>query len=289
MKGGLLCYTPCMANEPFKQPHYNPDAPVIILAEPQLGENVGMAARAMANFGLYQLRLVRPRDGWPSESANKAAAGAVFVTQNATVFESMEEALGDLNYVYATTARPRDMIKPVVTPQTAAKETRIRRQMDQDGVVWGRTGYLFGRERSGLENDEIALCDAICMAPVNPDFASINIAQAVLLLAYEWFKQGNDGSLGRVTQFDGLTGEGLGMNAKDTRPATKKELIGFFEHLEKALDESGFLWPPEKRPNMVRNLRHMFQRLQATERDVKSLRGIVASLSKGPLRKKHKD
>ncbi len=265
-------------------PNHNPDAPVIILAEPQLGENVGMAARAMANFGLYQLRLVRPRDGWPSESANKAASGAVFVTQNAIVYETMEEAVGDLSYVYATTARPRDMVKPVVAPETAARQIHERTR-----ASGGRVGLMFGRERSGLENDEIALCDAICMAPVNPDFASINIAQAVLLLGYEWFKQGNNDSLGRVTQFDGLTGEGLGMNAKDTRPATKKELIGFFEHLEQALDASGFLWPPEKRPNMVRNLRHMFQRLQATERDVKSLRGIVASLSKGPLRKKHKD
>ena len=262
----------------------HPDAPVIILAEPQLGENIGTAARAMANFGLYELRLVRPRDGWPSEAADKAASGALFVTQKAQVYDRMEEAVGDLTRVYATTARPRDMLKPVVTPETAARQIHQQAQNGQ-----GRCGLLFGRERWGLNNDEIALCDAICMAPVNPDFASLNIAQAVLLLGYEWFKQGNADSLGRVTEFDGLAGEGLGMNAKNTRPATKKELIGFFEHLEKALDESGFLWPPEKRPNMVRNLRHMFQRLQATERDIKSLRGIVASLSKGPMRKRHKD
>ncbi len=259
----------------------NPDAPVVILAEPQLGENIGTAARAMANFGLHELRLVRPRDGWPSETADKAASGAVFVTQNAIVYDSMEEAVGDLTYVYATTARPRDMVKPVVTPQTAALQ--IHQRAREQG---GRTGLLFGRERWGLNNDEIALCDAICMAPVNPQFASINIAQAVLLLGYEWFKQGHEGTLGRQTQFDGLVEEGMGMAAKDTRPATKKELIGFFEHLESALDETGFLWPPEKRPNMVRNLRHMFQRLQATEQDIKSLRGIVASLSRGPRRKK---
>ncbi len=262
----------------------NPNTPVVILAEPQLGENIGTAARAMANFGLSEMRLVRPRDGWPSESADKAAAGALFVTQNAIVYDSMEEAVGDLTYVYATTARPRDMHKPVVSPQSAAREIHQRSKAGE-----GRSGLMFGRERWGLNNDEIALSDAICMAPVNPEFASINIAQAVLLLGYEWFKQGNSGSLGRRTQFDGMDGEGMGMAAKDTRPATKKELIGFFEHLEKELDHAGFLWPPEKRPNMVRNLRHMFQRLQATEQDVRSLRGIVSSLSRGPVSKKHKD
>lgn len=262
----------------------NPDAPVVILAEPQLGENIGTAARAMANFGLHELRLVRPRDGWPSETADKAASGALFVTQGAVVFDTMEEAVGDLTYVYATTARPRDMIKPVVSPQTAAAQI-----IERTASEGGRSGLMFGRERWGLNNDEIALSDAICMAPVNPQFASINIAQAVLLMGYEWFKQGNVGSLGRQTQFDGLAGEGMGMAVKDTRPATKKELIGFFEHLESALDDAGFLWPPEKRPNMVRNLRHMFHRLQATEQDVKSLRGIVASLSRGPLRKKNEE
>ncbi len=275
-----------MAEAKSQQPEIktNPDAPVVILAEPQLGENIGTAARAMANFGLHELRLVRPRDGWPSEAADKAASGAVFVTHAAIVYDTMEEAVGDLTYVYATTARPRDMLKPVVSPQTAASEIHQRTSKRQ-----GRSGLMFGRERWGLNNDEIALSDAICMAPVNPQFASINIAQAVLLMGYEWFKQGNQRSLGRITEFDGLSGEGMGMAAKDTRPATKKELIGFFEHLESALDDAGFLWPPEKRPNMVRNLRHMFHRLQATEQDVRSLRGIVASLSRGPLRKNNKD
>ena len=275
-----------MAKHPsdYKQPQNNPDTPVVILAEPQLGENIGTAARAMANFGLQEMRLVRPRDGWPSETADKAAAGAVFVTQNASVYDTMEEAVGDLTYVYATTARPRDMHKPVVSPQSAARQIHERTKVGE-----GRSGLMFGRERWGLNNDEIALSDAICMAPVNPEFASINIAQAVLLLGYEWFKQGSTVSLGRRTQFDGMDGEGMGMAAKDTRPATKKELIGFFEHLEKELDHAGFLWPPEKRPNMVRNLRHMFQRLQATEQDVRSLRGIVSSLSRGPVSKKHKD
>ncbi len=273
-----------MPDKSAKQAFNNPDAPVVILAEPQLGENIGTAARAMANFGLYELRLVRPRDGWPSPDADKAAAGALFVTQNALVFETLEEAIGDLTYLYATTARPRDMVKPVVTPQTAGEQIH-KRAMEQGG----RSGLLFGRERWGLSNDEIALCDAICMAPVNPQFASINIAQAVLLLGYEWYKQLPQGSLGRRTEFDGLAGEGMGMAAKKSRPATKEELIGFFEHLEGALDEAGFLWPPEKRPNMVRNLRHMFHRLQASEQDVRSLRGIVASLSRGHRGKKHKD
>jgi len=202
----------------------------------------------------------------------------------AAVLGVPEEAVGDLTYIYATTARPRDMLKPVVSPETAAKQIHQRMSSGE-----GRSGILFGRERWGLNNDEIALSDAICMAPVNPEFASINIAQAVLLVGYEWFKQGNQGSLGRVTQFDGLEGEGMGMAASDTRPATKQELLGFFEHLESALDETGFLWPPEKRPNMVRNLRNMFHRIQATEQDIRSLRGIVASLSRGPYQKDVKD
>ena len=257
---------------------------MVILVEPQLGENIGTAARAMANFGLGELRLVRPRDGWPSEAADNAASGALFVTRQAQLFDTLEQAVGDLAYIYATTARARDMLKPVVTPETAARQ--IRQRAASTNEASGRSGLLFGRERWGLNNDEVALADAICMAPVNPDFASINIAQAVLLLGYEWFKQAPLASLGRVTPDDGIEGEGMGKAQKNTRPATKKELLGFFEHLESALDRSGFLWPPEKRPNMVRNLRNMFHRLQATEQDIKTLRGIVASLSRGPYGKK---
>jgi tRNA/rRNA methyltransferase len=254
--------------------------PVVILVEPQLGENIGMAARAMANFGLSELRLVKPRDGWPQESASKAASGALFIIEGVRVFARLEEAIGDLTHVYATTARARGMLKPVATPETAARE------MHEMAAAGGRCGLMFGRERWGLENDEVALADALCIAPVNPQFASLNIAQAVLLLGYEWFKQREVTSLGRVTRFEKLAGEGLGWREDATRPATKQELIGFFEHLEGALDAVGFFWPPEKRPSSVRNLRNIFHRLQATEQDVRTLRGVVAALAKGPSGKR---
>lgn len=254
--------------------------PVVILVEPQLGENIGMAARAMANFGLAELRLVRPRDGWPQESAARAASGALFIVEGVTVFERLEEAIADLTFVYATTARARGMLKPVATPETAA------RAMHDRAAAGGRCGLLFGRERWGLNNDEVALADALCIAPVNPQFASLNIAQAVLLLGYEWFKQQEVRSLGRVTPFEHLEGEGLGWRQQATRPATKAELIGFFEHLEGALDAVGFFWPPEKRPSSVRNLRNIFHRLQATEQDVRTLRGVVAALARGPSGKR---
>jgi tRNA/rRNA methyltransferase len=260
-------------------------APVVILVEPQLGENIGTAARAMANFGVKELRLVRPRDGWPNAKADRAASGADFITREAKLFDSLEEALGDLVWAAATTARPRDMMKEVLTPASVAGEMK---RLSSEGA--GRCGLVFGRERWGLNNDEIALCDVICMAPVNPDFASINIAQAVLLMSYEWFKLvGGKDFLGRRTAFDAQKGEGMAMAAKRSRPATKEELFGFFGHLERELDESGFLWPPEKRPNMVRNIRNMFQRMRPGEQDIRTLRGIVASLSKGRAGKKSGD
>ncbi len=246
-------------------------APAVILVEPQLGENIGTAARAMANFGLSDLRLVAPRDGWPNEKAVAAAAGADAVVAGARVFDTAENAIADLHYVCGTTARSRDLIKPVLTPEGAAVEMAVRERSGQ------RCGVLFGREKSGLGNDHIALCDAIVTAPVAPDFASLNLAQAVLLMAYEWLKQNPVHSLGRETEFDGPVREGLQMHR--TRPATRAELIGLFEHLERELDSSGFLRPPEKRPAMVRNVRNLFHRIGATEQEVRTLRGIVSSLS----------
>lgn len=252
--------------------------PAIILVEPQLGENIGTAARAMGNFGLSDLRIVNPRDGWPSEKASKAASGADWVIDGARLYDSTADAVRDLTLVYATTARIRDMVKPVESPEEAAVKMRQR-------VARGeRTGVLFGRERTGLHNDDVALADAILMAPVNPAFASLNLAQAVLLIGYEWFK------LGTVTYGDDALGGGAlsepGLRMPGTRPATKDELIGFFEHLERELDESGFMRPPEKRPAMVRNIRNMFHRLEPTEQDVRTLRGIVASLVRQHLRPK---
>jgi len=246
--------------------------PVIILVEPQLGENIGTAARAMANYALTELRLVAPRDGWPNKKAISAAAGADTIVESATLFDTVEEAVGDLHVVYAATARPRDMVKPILSFADAALDISERIDAGQQG------GVLFGRERAGLTNDAIAMADTIIMAPVNPAFASLNLAQAVLLYGYEWLKTGESARLGRETQFDG---PGIpGLNMRGSRPATKDELYGFFEHLEQELDAADFLKPVEKRPAMVRNIRNMFHRIGATEQEVRTLRGIVASLTR---------
>lgn len=250
------------------------DAPAIVLVNPQLGENIGFAARAMANFGLRDLRLVAPRDGWPNDKARAAAAVAGSIVDEAKLYDTVEAALHDLNFVLATTARPRGMVKPVLSPESAALDLRVRAMAHQ------RTGVMFGAERSGLDNDAIALADAILTAPVDPDFASLSLPQAVLLFAYEWLKSEKPEALGRVTEFDGPAQEGL--SAPETRPATREELFGLFEHLEGALDEAGFLKPPEKRPAMVRSIRNMFHRMGATDQDVRTWRGIVAALTRRP-------
>lgn len=252
--------------------------PAIILVNPQLGENIGMVARAMANFALSELRLVAPRDGWPSEDAHGAAAGATDIVDRAKLFDRTAEALSDLNFVCATTARSRGSVKQVLSPQNATHDIRARLQAGQ------RCGIMFGPEKAGLENDDIALADALVMAPVNPKFASLNLAQAVLIVAYEWYKGGHTGDLGRETEFDGPAREGLQMLR--TRPAERAELVGFFQHLERELDASGFLRPPEKRPQMVRNIRNLFIRTGATEQEVRTLRGIVSSLTSAHLRKR---
>jgi len=248
------------------------ETPAIILVEPQLGENIGTAARAMANFGLSQLRIVNPRDGWPNEDALSAAAGAHHLVEDAVIYETTEAAIADLNYLYATTARPRDLAKPVLTPKTLASELTIKAANKL------RCGILFGRERSGLTNDDIALADAMIMAPVNPEYASLNLAQAVLLIGYEWMQSQGSGTLGRETEFDGPGKEG--MHSRASRPANKEELLGFFGHLEQELDHSGFLRPPEKRPIMVRNIRSLFSRHGLTEQEIRTLRGIVSSLTR---------
>ena len=254
--------------------------PAIVLVEPQLGENIGASARAMANFGLDDLRLVSPRDGWPNDYAYKAASGADWVIDNAKVFDTTEAAVADLHYVYAATARPRDMVKPVISPEQAGADMRARAAENLN------VGILFGRERAGLNNDQIALADTIVIAPVNPAFASLNLGQAVLLLGYEWFKPGAR-TLGDGTRQDGPCDE-PGLKMPGTRPATKQELVGFYEHLESELDQSGFLKPVEKRPAMVRSIRNMFQRTQPTEQDVRTLRGIVSSLVRVHQRNKPK-
>jgi tRNA/rRNA methyltransferase len=249
------------------------DTPAILLMEPQLADNVGMVARAMANFGLDALRLIAPRDGWPNEKARIAASGANFVIDDATAYPALPDAIADLNWVAATTARQRDLRKPVMTPIEAIAEMRARIARGE------RCGVLFGRERNGLETSEVANADALVMIPVNSRFASLNLAQAVLILGYEWMRANEAQSLGRVTNYE--TPIAAGLNMGDDRLATKKELLGYFEHLEGELDRLGFFNPSEKRATVVRNIRTMFSRMGATEQEIRTLRGIVATLAKG--------
>jgi len=244
-----------------RDPQLTP-GPAVILVKPQLGENIGMVARAMLNCGLTELRLVRPRDGWPSEKAEAAASGADAVIAGVTLYDTTEDAIADLQRVYATTARPRGMVKPVVTPAQAAAELRA------EAAAGHRTGLLFGPERSGLVNDDIALADAVLTVPLNPAFSSLNLAQAVLLVGHAWFLAADETAPRKLE-----TNEG--------RPASKAEVVNFFERLETALDETGFLWPPEKRPTMVRNLRNLFHRIAPTEGEVNTLHGIISALRSG--------
>jgi len=232
--------------------------PAIILVEPQLGENIGTAARAMLNCGLGDLRLVRPRDGWPSERAIAAASGADAVLAAARLYPSVDAAIGDLAHVYAATARDRYMVKREVTPRAAAAE------MSGFLAAGEPCGVLFGPERTGLVNDQIALADTVLTVPLNPAFSSLNLAQAVLLIGYEWF-----------TAHTAPTPEI--MHTGHSRPANKAELVRFFEHFEEALVTSGFLRHPDKRPSMIRNLRNLFQRAQCTEQELRTLHGVITA------------
>lgn len=255
------------------------ESPAVLLMEPQLADNIGMVARAMANFGLDALRLITPRDGWPNEKARIAASGANFVIDEASAFASLGEATGDLNWLAATTARQRDLRKPVMTPVEAVAEMRGRIARGE------RCGMLFGQERSGLSTAEVASADALIMIPVNKHFASLNLAQAVLILGYEWMRTSEVQSLGRVTTYEAPIETGL--NMRDDRPATKAEVLGLFEHLEAELERLGYFNPPQRRPAVVHNLRTMLSRMGPTEQEVRTLRGIVATLArgKGPGRK----
>jgi tRNA/rRNA methyltransferase len=233
--------------------------PAVILVEPQLGENIGTAARAMLNCGLDDLRLVRPRDGWPNDRAVAAASGADHVLDRARLFPSVAAAIGDLQHVYATTARDRFMVKRELSPRRAAAEMR-------GFVAAGEScGILFGPERTGLVNDDIALADAVLTVPLNPAFSSLNLAQAVLLVGYEWF----------VAPAAAAADETL--HTGHSRLANKAELLRFFDHFEEALVLSGFLRHPDKRPSMTRNLRNLFQRAQCTEQELRTLHGVVTA------------
>ncbi|TCL73536.1 RNA methyltransferase [Rhizobium sp. BK251] len=240
------------------------EGPVIVLVEPQMGENIGMVARAMANFGLAELRLVNPRDGWPNEKAQAAASKADHVIEGAKVFDTLEQAIADLNFVYATTARERYGYKPVRSPVVAATTLRQRFSAGE------ATGILFGRERWGLTNEEVALADEIVTFPVNPAFASLNIAQAVLLMSYEWMKSGME-DLG-ATPFQ-ATGQ---------RPSTKEQLFGLFGQVEEALEARNYFHPAAKKPKMVDNLRAVLSRQAFTEQEISVLRGVISSLDRFP-------
>ena len=233
--------------------------PVVILVEPQLGENIGFAARGMLNGGLTELRLVNPRDGWPNEKALAAASGADMVIEAARVFETTRDAIADLNRVFAATARHREMIQSVMTPRRAAVE--MRQAMAGGAAV----GVMFGPERQGLDNDDLALADELIHAPLNPAYSSLNLGQAVMIVAYEWFQSGDE----TPEQF---------IDEGATPPATKAELVNFLERLEAELDACGFLAVEEKRPTMVRNIRNIFQRAQLSEQEVKTLHGIIRGL-----------
>ncbi|VAV96912.1 tRNA (cytidine(32)/uridine(32)-2'-O)-methyltransferase [hydrothermal vent metagenome] len=254
--------------------------PSIILVNPQLGENIGTAARAMANFALPDLRIFDPRDGWPNAKARSSATKGDWIIDGASVHDKLEDALSDLNFVYATTARPRDMIKEVMTPDQAAADMHARIDGGQ------KVGVMFGRERWGLHNDEIALADVVVMAPVDPSHASLNIAQAVLLVGYEWYKPIAQ-SMGMGTQEAGPEIQ-TGLKMPETRPATKEEMVGMFEHLERELEAGGFFKTKEIRPKMEVNLRNMMGRAEFTEQEVRTFRGVISSLSRGRY-KREKD
>ncbi len=238
------------------------DGPVVILVEPQLGENIGMAARAMGNFALGRLRIVNPRDGWPNIAASRAAAGADHILSRAALFDSVEAAVADLDLLFATTARAHDQAKPVVGPQAAARE------MSGHIASGGRCGILFGRERAGLTNDEVALANRIVTFPVNPGFASLNLAQAVLLMGYEWFKLATEGRLP------------FAMPERSER-ASQHQMQAFFENLVRELDRVEFLRPAEKRETMLVNLRNIFTRMEPTKQDMHTLHGVIMAIAEG--------
>ena len=242
--------------------------PAIILVKPQMGENIGAAARAMWNFGLDRMRIVDPRDGWPNSKAIALASGAGRVLDQIQLTDTTSEAVKDLNFVFATTARKRDLTKTVMTPEHAMRHAR---QLIESGQ---KVGVMFGPERAGLENEDIVLANAFISVPVNPAFASLNLAQSVLLLSYEW------------RRLAGHTPERLGLSK--SRFAESGEVQAFLTHLEQRLDDVGFFFPPDKRISMLENLNNMFSRLPLTDADVRTLHGVIKAIAErrhGPLGK----
>jgi tRNA/rRNA methyltransferase len=242
----------------------SPSPPAIVLVRPQLGENIGKAARAMLNFGLSDLRLVSPRDGWPNPSAGPAASGADPVLEQARVFDSVAEAVADCVHIYATTVRKRGLVMPVVTPEEAGREIR--------GLA-EPCAVLFGAERSGLETDEVAVAGKIVTVPVNPEFRSLNLAQAVILIAYEWSKHG---SLAMPTESE----------TEEPR-ATQAQLEGLIGQLDFSLEAKGYFHPPDRTPATRNTIRTILTKAGWSNREVQAMRGIVRALA-GPARARAK-
>ena len=237
-------------------------APAIVLVRPQLGENIGKAARAMLNFGLTDLRLVSPRDGWPNPSAGPAASGADLVLERTRVFDTVAQAVADCAFVYATTVRKRGLVLPILSPEQAGREVR-----GNDGP----SAFLFGAERSGLETEEVALAGRIVTVPVNPDFRSLNLAQAVILIAYEWSKHGAD----LAVPTEGEPAE---------PPATQEHLEGLIGQLYAALEAADYFHPPDRTPATRNTIRTILTKPGWSSREVQALRGIVRALAEPPRR-----
>ncbi len=236
-------------------------APLFVLVEPQMGENIGAAARAMLNFGISGLRLVKPRDGWPNEKAGAMAAGATLVIDLARVFGTTGEALADCQYVLATTARPREALLPVLDPAEAGRALKTRIDRGE------RCAVMFGGERAGLSNEDVTHADAVVSIPVNPAFASLNLAQAAMIVAYEWSKA--EGMSAPPSELE------------EAVPAPREDFERFIAHLVGELEQTGYFFPEEKRPNMERNLKVAFLRAGLTQGEVRALRGVIKALVKG--------
>ena len=239
-------------------------APAVILSRPQMGENVGAAARAMKNFGLSDLRLIAPQCGWPNERAQVLASGAGDIIERARVFDTAAEALADIRLVFATPARGRDILREILTPEAAAQRLRAA---TKEGLA---TAILFGGERAGLDNEEMSLADAAITIPT-AEFPSLNLGQAVLLIGYEWLKSADATPASRTRKTAAV-------------PSSRADLIDMFEHLERELDAAKFFYPPEKKEAMVRNIRAMILRSQLNDQEVRTIRGMIVALAKNKWR-----
>ena len=238
--------------------------PVIVLVRPQLGENIGKAARAMLNFGLTELRLVAPRDGWPNPDAGPAASGADIVLAEARVFDTLAEAVADCTHIYATTVRKRGVTKPVLTPEAAARQVH---------ATAGRCAYVFGPERSGLETDDVALAHSIVTVPINPEFGSLNLAQAVILLAYEWSKHVPSGVEGGVALASPP-------KAPLDPPADHGEMEQLIQHFIRDLDAAGYFFPADRTEATLRTLRTTLTKTGWSYNDIRMMHGIVTTLGR---------